>query len=185
MHSLVLIRHAKSSWRHEEASDLLRPLNGRGYRAEALHGGMNQEQRDRVMARLRSGTAELLVATDVAARGLDVDRISHVVNFDIPTDTESYVHRIGRTGRAGRTGDAISFITPRERYLLRHIERATRQEPTQMQLPSTEDVNTTRLARFDDVHPDQFGEPLVHRVGCNCHRLDFINVSHKRDIRSG
>jgi ATP-dependent RNA helicase DeaD len=79
-----------------------------------------------------------------------VERISHVVNFDIPTDTESYVHRIGRTGRAGRKGDAISFITPRERYLLKHIERATRQQPAQMQLPTTEDVNSTRLARFDD-----------------------------------
>jgi ATP-dependent RNA helicase DeaD len=90
------------------------------------------------------------VATDVAARGLDVERISHVVNYDIPTDTESYVHRIGRTGRAGRSGDAISFVTPRERYLLKHIEKATRQPLTQMQLPTVEDVNVTRLARFDD-----------------------------------
>ena len=86
----------------------------------------------------------------MAARGLDVERISHVVNYDIPTDTESYVHRIGRTGRAGRSGDAISFVTPRERYLLKHIEKATRQPLTQMQLPTVEDVNVTRLARFDD-----------------------------------
>jgi ATP-dependent RNA helicase DeaD len=86
----------------------------------------------------------------VAARGLDVERISHVVNYDIPTDTESYVHRIGRTGRAGRSGDAISFVTPRERYLLKAIEKATRQPLTPMQLPTVEDINITRLARFDD-----------------------------------
>jgi len=99
---------------------------------------------------LKSGKLDILVATDVAARGLDVERISHVVNFDIPTDTESYVHRIGRTGRAGRTGDAISFVTPRERYLLGQIEKATRQPLTQMHLPTVDDVNVTRLARFDD-----------------------------------
>jgi ATP-dependent RNA helicase DeaD len=86
----------------------------------------------------------------VAARGLDVERISHVVNYDIPTDPESYVHRIGRTGRAGRSGDAISFVTPRERYLLKSIEKTTRQPLTPMQLPTVEDVNVTRLARFDD-----------------------------------
>ncbi len=90
------------------------------------------------------------MATDVAARGLDVERISHVVNFDIPTDTESYVHRIGRTGRAGRAGDAISFITPRERHLLKAIERATRQPLTPMRLPTVDDVNETRVARFRD-----------------------------------
>ncbi len=100
---------------------------------------------------------------DVAARGLDVERISHVVNFDIPTDTESYVHRIGRTGRAGRSGDAISFITPRERYLLKHIEKATRQQPAQMQLPSTEDVNTTRLNRFDDAITTALSGDRPHR----------------------
>ena len=100
---------------------------------------------------LKSGKLDILVATDVAARGLDVDRISHVINFDIPIDTESYVHRIGRTGRAGRSGAAISFITPRERRLLDSIERATRQPLTQMQLPSVDDVNETRLTRFDDV----------------------------------
>jgi ATP-dependent RNA helicase DeaD len=90
------------------------------------------------------------VATDVAARGLDVERISHVVNYDIPTDTESYVHRIGRTGRAGRSGDAISFVTPRERHLLKAIEKATRQSLTPMSMPSVEDINATRLTRFDD-----------------------------------
>ncbi|MEO7754637.1 MAG: DbpA RNA binding domain-containing protein, partial [Terracoccus sp.] len=99
---------------------------------------------------LKSGKLDILVATDVAARGLDVDRISHVVNYDIPTDTESYVHRIGRTGRAGRSGDAISFVTPRERHLLKAIEKATRQSLTAMSLPSVDDINATRLTRFDD-----------------------------------
>ncbi|WP_438803949.1 DEAD/DEAH box helicase [Microbacterium paraoxydans] len=133
-----------------ETETLAEKLRARGYSAAAINGDVPQVQRERSVNQLKDGKLDILVATDVAARGLDVERISHVVNFDIPTDTESYVHRIGRTGRAGRTGDAISFITPRERYLLKHIEKATRQQPTQMQLPSTEDVNMTRLARFDD-----------------------------------
>ncbi|QMU98770.1 DEAD/DEAH box helicase [Microbacterium esteraromaticum] len=133
-----------------ETETLAEKLRARGYSAAAINGDVPQVQRERSVNQLKDGKLDILVATDVAARGLDVERISHVVNFDIPTDTESYVHRIGRTGRAGRTGDAISFITPRERYLLKHIEKATRQVPAQMQLPTTEDVNTTRLARFDD-----------------------------------
>lgn len=133
-----------------ETEALAEKLRARGYSAAAINGDIAQPMRERTVNQLKDGQLDILVATDVAARGLDVERISHVVNFDIPTDTESYVHRIGRTGRAGRSGDAISFITPRERYLLRHIERATRQQPAQMQLPTTEDVNTTRLARFDD-----------------------------------
>ncbi len=133
-----------------ETETLAEKLRARGYSAAAINGDVAQVQRERTVNQLKDGKLDILVATDVAARGLDVERISHVVNFDIPTDTESYVHRIGRTGRAGRKGDAISFITPRERYLLKSIEKATRQQPTQMQLPSTEDVNTTRLARFDD-----------------------------------
>ena len=133
-----------------ETETLAEKLRARGYSAAAINGDVAQVQRERSVNHLKDGKLDILVATDVAARGLDVERISHVVNFDIPTDTESYVHRIGRTGRAGRKGDAISFITPRERYLLKHIEKATRQQPTQMQLPTTEDVNTTRLTRFDD-----------------------------------
>ncbi|MGN7976491.1 DEAD/DEAH box helicase [Microbacterium sp. 22195] len=133
-----------------ETETLAEKLRARGYSAAAINGDVPQVQRERSVNQLKDGKLDILVATDVAARGLDVERISHVVNFDIPTDTESYVHRIGRTGRAGRKGDAISFITPRERYLLKHIEKATRQQPTQMQLPTTEDVNTTRLNRFDD-----------------------------------
>ena len=103
-------------------------MNGRGYRAEALHGGMNQEQRDRVMGRLRSGAAELLVATDVAARGLDVDLLTHVVNYEVPSAPEAYVHRIGRVGRAGREGVAITLVEPREQRLLANIERLTKQK---------------------------------------------------------
>jgi len=103
-----------------------------------------------VIGQLRTGTLDLLVATDVAARGLDVDRITHVVNYDIPTDTESYVHRIGRTGRAGRKGEALLFVTPRERGLLNAIEKATRQPLTEMQLPTVDDVNAQRVAKFND-----------------------------------
>ena len=133
-----------------ETETLAEKLRARGFSAEAINGDVAQVQRERTVNRLKAGKLDILVATDVAARGLDVERISHVVNYDIPTDTESYVHRIGRTGRAGRAGDAISFVTPRERYLLRHIEKATRQPLTEMALPSPDDVNTTRLARFDD-----------------------------------
>ena len=133
-----------------ETETLAEKLRARGFSAAPINGDIPQPQRERSVQQLKDGKLDILVATDVAARGLDVERISHVVNFDIPTDTESYVHRIGRTGRAGRKGDAISFVTPRERYLLAHIERATRQQPAPMELPTTEDINSTRLARFDD-----------------------------------
>lgn len=133
-----------------ETETLAEKLRARGYAAAAISGDVAQAQRERTVNQLKSGKLDILVATDVAARGLDVDRITHVVNFDIPVDTESYVHRIGRTGRAGRSGAAISFVTPRERRLLSAIEKATRQPLTQMQLPSVEDVNSTRLTRFDD-----------------------------------
>ena len=133
-----------------ETETLAEKLRARGFSAMAINGDVAQAQRERTVNQLKSGKLDILVATDVAARGLDVERISHVVNYDIPTDTESYVHRIGRTGRAGRSGDAISFVTPRERYLLKHIEKATRQPLTQMQLPTADDVNATRLSRFDD-----------------------------------
>jgi ATP-dependent RNA helicase DeaD len=125
-------------------------LRARGFSAAAINGDIVQAQRERTINQLRDAKLDILVATDVAARGLDVERISHVVNYDIPTDTESYVHRIGRTGRAGREGDAISFVTPRERHLLKAIERATRQPLTPMRLPTVEDVNETRVARFRD-----------------------------------
>lgn len=133
-----------------ETETLAERLRARGHAAGAINGDVVQAQRERTVKQLKDGKLDILVATDVAARGLDVDRITHVVNFDIPIDTESYVHRVGRTGRAGRTGDAISFVTPRERRTLAAIERATRQQLTQMHLPSVDEVNATRLSRFDD-----------------------------------
>jgi len=128
--------------------ELAERLEARGYRSAALNGDMNQQTRERTIARLKSGGLDILVATDVAARGLDVERITLVVNYDIPTDTESYVHRIGRTGRAGRTGKAILFAAPRERRLLQAIERATRQPITIMDLPTRDEVTQTRIDNF-------------------------------------
>ena len=133
-----------------ETETLAEKLRARGFSATAINGDVPQPVREKTVQQLRSGALDVLVATDVAARGLDVERVSHVVNYDIPTDTESYVHRIGRTGRAGRSGDAISFVTPRERYLLRHLEKANGTPLVQMSLPSVDDVNSTRLTRFDD-----------------------------------
>ena len=129
-----------------EVDSLAETLNGRGYRAEGLHGGMSQEQRDRVMGRLRAGTADLLIATDVAARGLDVDTLTHVVNYDVPSAPESYVHRIGRVGRAGREGVAITLAEPREQRLLKNIERLTGQQIQVQKVPSVADLRSRRLA---------------------------------------
>lgn len=134
----------------QATEDLAERLRARGFSAAAINGDIVQAQRERTIGQLKSGALDILVATDVAARGLDVDRISHVVNYDIPHDTESYVHRIGRTGRAGRTGDALLFVAPRERHLLKAIERATRQPLTEMQLPTVEDVNAQRVSKFGD-----------------------------------
>ncbi len=128
--------------------DLAERLEARGYEAAALNGDIAQKTRERTIVKLKTGKLDILVATDVAARGLDVDRISHVVNYDIPYDTESYVHRVGRTGRAGRSGEAIMFVSPRERHLLKAIEKATRQKIRMMKLPSTEAINDKRIARF-------------------------------------
>ncbi len=130
--------------RHE-VDALTETLNGRGYRAEGLHGGMSQEQRDRVMGRLRNKTAELLIATDVAARGLDVDHLTHVVNYDVPSAPEAYVHRIGRVGRAGREGVAITLAEPRERRLLKNIERATGRPVKVEKVPSADELRTKRM----------------------------------------
>ena len=131
-----------------EVDELTETLNARGYRAEALHGGMNQEGRDRVMGRLRNGTAELLIATDVAARGLDVDILTHVVNYDVPSAPDAYVHRIGRVGRAGRAGVAITLAEPRELRLLQNIERATKRSVPVEQVPSVAQLRA-RQARRD------------------------------------
>jgi ATP-dependent RNA helicase DeaD len=130
--------------RHEVDS-LAESLAGRGYRVEALHGGMTQDQRDRVMKRTRGGTVDVLVATDVAARGLDIEQITHVVNFDVPESPQTYIHRIGRTGRMGREGVAITFAEPREHRLLRSIESLTKQRITVAQLPTVLDVRAKKL----------------------------------------
>ncbi len=128
--------------------ELAEKLAARGFAAAPLNGDIAQNQRERTVNRLKKGSLDILVATDVAARGLDVERISHVINYDIPYDTEAYVHRIGRTGRAGRKGDAILFVAPREKRMLYAIERATRKEIERMELPTTELINDTRIARF-------------------------------------
>jgi ATP-dependent RNA helicase DeaD len=129
-------------------AELAEKLEARGYAAAALSGDVAQNQRERIIQQLKSGKLDMVIATDVAARGLDVERISHVVNYDVPYDTETYVHRIGRTGRAGREGDAILFVAPREKRMLAAIERATRKKIEIMELPSTELINDQRVARF-------------------------------------
>ncbi|MEO8134850.1 MAG: DEAD/DEAH box helicase [Betaproteobacteria bacterium] len=134
----------------QETTELAGRLEARGFGAAPLSGDVDQKTRERTVNRLKSGDLDIIVATDVAARGLDVERISHVINYDVPTDTESYVHRIGRTGRAGRSGEAILFVTPRERHMLRIIERATRQSITAMELPSAAAVNEQRLAKLKE-----------------------------------
>ena len=128
--------------------DLAEKLSARGFSSEAINGDIAQNQRERTIQQLKKGKIDILIATDVAARGLDVERISHVVNYDIPQDPESYVHRIGRTGRAGREGKAILFVAPRERRMLQTIERITRQPITPMQLPSAKIINEQRVTNF-------------------------------------
>jgi len=128
--------------------ELAEKLGARGHSCEALNGDIPQKQRERIVERLRQGKLDVLVATDVAARGLDVKRISHVINYDIPTDVEAYIHRIGRTGRAGQTGDAILFVSPREKRLLYAFEKSTRQSIEPMQMPTTKAINLQRVQRF-------------------------------------
>ena len=141
----------------QATEELAEKLRARGFSAAAINGDIVQAQRERTIGQLKNGQIDILVATDVAARGLDVDRISHVINYDIPHDTESYVHRIGRTGRAGRAGQALLFVAPRERHLLKAIERATRQPITEMQLPSVDDVNAQRVTKFKDSITESLG----------------------------
>jgi ATP-dependent RNA helicase DeaD len=128
--------------------ELSEQLEKRGFAVEALNGDIPQPQRERTIARVKAGQVDIVVATDVAARGLDIERVSHVINFDVPHDPESYVHRIGRTGRAGRSGEAILFVAPRERHVLRAIERSTQQTLEPMQLPTVAEVNQQRVTRF-------------------------------------
>jgi len=152
---IVFVRTKQAT---EEVAERLR---ARGFSAAAINGDIPQSQRERTIAALKEGGIDILVATDVAARGLDVERISHVLNYDIPHDTESYVHRIGRTGRAGRSGAALLFVSPRERHLLKAIEKATRQKLTEAALPSVEDVNAQRVAKFADSITDSLGAPGI------------------------
>jgi ATP-dependent RNA helicase DeaD len=150
---IVFVRTKQAT---EEVAERLR---ARGFSAAAINGDIQQAQRERTIAALKDGSIDILVATDVAARGLDVERISHVLNYDIPHDTESYVHRIGRTGRAGRSGAALLFVSPRERHLLKAIEKATRQKLIEAELPTVEDVNAQRVAKFRDSITDALGGP--------------------------
>ncbi|MFZ5638299.1 MAG: DEAD/DEAH box helicase [Pseudomonadota bacterium] len=141
--AMIVFARTKSA-----TEELAEKLQARGLAAAAINGDIAQAQREKTIQQLKDGKLDILVATDVAARGLDVERISHVLNYDIPYDTESYVHRIGRTGRAGRSGEAILFVSPREKGMLRAIERATRQPIAEMQLPSVESVNDARVGKF-------------------------------------
>jgi ATP-dependent RNA helicase DeaD len=153
---LVFVRTKQAT---EELADKLR---SRGYSAASLNGDLVQAQRERTVAALKSGAIDIIVATDVAARGLDVERITHVVNYDIPHDTEAYVHRIGRTGRAGRTGEAILFVTPRERRMLSAIEKVSGRPVEEMSVPSAEEVNERRTGRFAQAITSSMGSPQFH-----------------------
>ena len=156
--------------------ELSAKLEARGYASNALNGDIKQNQRERTIDYLKSGKLDILVATDVAARGLDVDRISHVVNYDIPHDTEGYVHRIGRTGRAGRKGDAILFVAPREIRMLHSIEKATNQKIEIMELPSTELINDQRIAKFKQLITDTLA---TEELGIFYQMIEQYQKEHK------
>ena len=144
-----------------ETEELAERLRARGFNAAAINGDIPQNLRERTVDQLKDGRLDILVATDVAARGLDVDRITHVFNYDIPHDTESYVHRIGRTGRAGRKGRAILFVTPRERRLLKAIERATKSRLNEIELPTVDAVNEARKEKFRDSLTESLADPQI------------------------
>ena len=148
-----------------EASDLASTLRARGYDADAIHGDMSQSQRERVLRAFRDGRVSLLVATDVAARGLDIPDVTHVINYDIPDDSDAYVHRIGRTGRMGRKGEAITLVTPRETRLLRVIEREIRKKLSPLRLPTPEDIEARRreefLASLRETLRSEVGQPYA------------------------
>jgi ATP-dependent RNA helicase DeaD len=158
--------------------ELTEKLTARGYRAEALHGGMSQEQRDRVMQRLRSGTAELLIATDVAARGLDVEQLTHVINYDVPSAPDAYVHRIGRVGRAGREGVAITLAEPREHRMLRNIEYITKRKIPIEKLPTVADLRARRL----DITTASLREVLVEADGMDEMRVVLETLASEFDM---
>ena len=164
-----------------EVEDLAQQLAGHGHDAAALHGGMAQEQRDRIMGRFREGSLDILVATDVAARGLDIEHVSHVVNYDIPSNPDAYVHRIGRTGRAGREGVAITLVEPREQRLLRNIERTTRTHLELAQLPTIADLRERRLEVLGAALREQLLEDGIDRfravVEPLAQEFDIVNVA--------
>ncbi len=162
-----------------DVDELTATMNGRGYRAEALHGGMDQNQRDRVMGRLRDGTADLLVATDVAARGLDVDTLTHVVNYDVPTQPESYVHRIGRVGRAGRQGVAITLAEPSTRNRLRNIERLVGHKLDTAEVPGVDDLRARQLELTIGAIKEHLGDE-ADRYNAVIHELS--DVAELREI---
>jgi ATP-dependent RNA helicase DeaD len=168
---IVFVRTKQAT---EEVAEKLR---ARGFSAAAINGDIAQAQRERTIASLKDGSLDILVATDVAARGLDVDRISHVLNYDIPHDAESYVHRIGRTGRAGRSGTALLFVSPRERHLLKSIERVARQKLIEGELPSIDDVNAQRVEKFLESITDTLGAP-----GIEPFRKLIENYSREHDV---
>lgn len=155
--------------------ELADKLSARGFAATALNGDIAQKQRERTIDQLKKGKLDILVATDVAARGLDVDRISHVINYDIPHDTEAYIHRIGRTGRAGREGDAILFVAPRERRMLNSIERATNKKIEMMELPSTELINDKRIETFKQAISDTLA---TEDLGLFTHLIEQYQQEH-------
>jgi ATP-dependent RNA helicase DeaD len=176
--------------RRVEVDELAESLNGRGYRAEALHGGMDQQQRERVLGRLRSGAADLIVATDVAARGLDIGPLTHVVNYDVPSSPESYVHRIGRVGRAGRGGVAITLAQPREHRMLKTIERVTKQPIVVEKLPTIADLRArqlelTRAALHESLLEDDLDrfrvvvEPLAEEFDLMEVALAAVKLAHE------
>jgi len=156
----------------QATEELAEKLAARGFSAAALNGDVPQAVRERTVQKLKDGELDIIVATDVAARGLDVERISHVLNYDIPYDTESYVHRIGRTGRAGRSGEAILFVAPRERHLLRTIEKATRQPIEAMNLPSVDTVNEQRLNRFRQQIQEALADPQLDQYRSVIERIE-------------
>jgi len=163
--------------------ELAEKLEARGYASAPLNGDIAQNQRERTVNQLKQGKIDILVATDVAARGLDVQRISHVVNYDVPYDTEAYVHRIGRTGRAGRTGEAILFVAPREKRMLNSIERATKKPIEPMELPSTEIINNNRISKFTQLITDTLAtEELEFYTGLlekyeHEHDVSFLEIA--------
>ncbi|NVK21564.1 MAG: DEAD/DEAH box helicase [Kangiellaceae bacterium] len=159
--------------------ELADKLNARGFNADALNGDIEQKTRERIVEKLKKGKTDILIATDVAARGLDVDRISHVVNYDIPYDTESYIHRIGRTGRAGREGHAILFVAHRERRMLQAIERATKQPIERMDLPTVAYINEQRINRFKQRINDTIA---AQDIDFYSELIDGFQQQHEHDL---